>query len=272
MRTGKDMVVESMLDTLRTPEEYQQAIEQRIATWNNIIQSLESITPEQATELQHTLIADIVTLHALAKCTKQVKQSFTDHAPIPQEIAPTPKQTAAKLDQQNVQVAKPQASTTPEGLQVSKPKAQPAAPKQKVYEPAKEELGKVGKLKDQADEIEKNLGEYEAYRTQQLNHQIPGLEKLIEKAELQKTTKSKTRIYQLEGGYEQAKLDFDLLKPKNVKIMPDIKGKKILGQLENGYNINVRSFSSGESLPTLEIQIKKKAIKFRYIMKDILNE
>ena len=261
MGTGKNMVVEPMLDTLRTPEEYQQAIEQRIATWNNIIQSLESITPEQATELQHTLIADIVTLHVLAKCTKQVKQSFTESTPTPQETTPMPKQTAAQLEQQSVQAAKPKASTTPEGLQVSKLKAQSAAPKEKVYEPAKEELGKTGRLKAEAEELEKSLGEYEKCRIKQ---QIPELEKLIEDATFVRITSKNTRIYELNGGYERAKIDFETLQPKNVTIKTDIKGEIMLGKLENGYNVNVRCFSSGESLPTLEIQMKNK-VKFRYI-------
>jgi RHS repeat-associated protein len=69
-------------------------------------------------------------------------------------------------------------------------------------------------------------------------------------------------------GYDQAKLDFAIINPSNVKTYPTVAGETIIGYLLDGTTISVRDHSSGSSdnKPTLEIYdpASETSIKIRY--------
>ncbi len=73
-----------------------------------------------------------------------------------------------------------------------------------------------------------------------------------------------TKQYQKSGNYQRAMQDFESLCPKDVK--PFTKGEVsgLQGKLADGRNVSVRTGSSGENLPTLQIQEAKIKIKIRY--------
>jgi uncharacterized protein RhaS with RHS repeats len=74
-------------------------------------------------------------------------------------------------------------------------------------------------------------------------------------------TKGRTTQWNKGGGMEEANRDFDAKSPKDVTPLPD-GGRR--GTLPDGRQINVRPNSSGEGLPTLEIQNGKNRDKVRY--------
>lgn len=75
-------------------------------------------------------------------------------------------------------------------------------------------------------------------------------------------TKGRTiQFDRFEKGFNQANIDFDFLRPNNVRAFENKVGK--LGSLSDGRNVNVRLDSTADR-PTLEIQNKKNLFKFRY--------
>jgi RHS repeat-associated protein len=74
------------------------------------------------------------------------------------------------------------------------------------------------------------------------------------------TTKGRSKMYDMEGGFEQANKDFDSLNPNNVRSYGD--GKRV-GVLKDGRKVIVRK-DSEDGRPTLEIQKGKNKTKFRY--------
>ncbi len=92
------------------------------------------------------------------------------------------------------------------------------------------------------------------------------IDDLIKDATFLRKTSGNTRIYELKGGYERAKADFESLCPKNIRTIPISATKEtIVGQLENGVKVNVRNHSSYDKIPTLELRLSKnKIIKLRY--------
>lgn len=86
------------------------------------------------------------------------------------------------------------------------------------------------------------------------------LDEMVKTSEAAAKTKGRSSIFKRQGGIEQAKNDFDNLKPQNVRV--DKNGTRY-GELSNGDKINIRTKEwNGET--TIEIQKASKKIKFRY--------
>lgn len=75
------------------------------------------------------------------------------------------------------------------------------------------------------------------------------INKVLSKAKRTPHVSNKVKQYELEGGYVQAKLDFDNMKLADIKNHPN---GTITGMLPDGRCVNVREIS-GEKKPTLEI-------------------
>lgn len=75
-------------------------------------------------------------------------------------------------------------------------------------------------------------------------------------------TKGRIKQFEKKGGFEQANKDFDSIEKTNIR---DIKTGKV-GDLSDGRNINVRTWSTAKGKPTLEIfnRVNKSSIKIRY--------
>ncbi len=77
-------------------------------------------------------------------------------------------------------------------------------------------------------------------------------------------TKGRTLQRDIPGGLQEANDAFDALNPSNVKQIDTPFGPGRVGQLPDGRTVIVRSGSSNDGPPTLEIQKGKKKIKFRF--------
>lgn len=87
---------------------------------------------------------------------------------------------------------------------------------------------------------------------------------LLKDAKPGRETKGKTDQYEKDGGFDQAKKDYDHLNPENSKEIDTAYGKGHTGVLEDGSKVNVRPGST-QGEPTLEIQFPNgKTIKIRY--------
>ncbi|OYD06127.1 hypothetical protein CHM34_17895 [Paludifilum halophilum] len=82
---------------------------------------------------------------------------------------------------------------------------------------------------------------------------------LIKNAKPGDSTKGRSTIYELSGGFEQALKDFNSLEPQIIKSTPELQ----VGKLKDGRTVIVREEST-DGRVTLEIQKGKKKIKFRY--------
>lgn len=87
------------------------------------------------------------------------------------------------------------------------------------------------------------------------------LEEILSKAKKGNKTKGRSKIYEKEGGYEEALKDFEKLNPTEIKKIEI----GLVGRLPDGKYINVRT-SSEDGRPTLEIfnPANKGKIKIRY--------
>ena len=122
------------------------------------------------------------------------------------------------------------------------------------------------------DQLTDNLEAGAAESVMQEANAIPADQKmtiddLAKKSTFIRKTNGNTIIYESSGGYEQAKLDFKSLSPKNIKVKTVPEREIMVGQLDNGQTIIVRNYSTyGDQLPTLELQMTaNKTIKFRYL-------
>jgi hypothetical protein len=91
---------------------------------------------------------------------------------------------------------------------------------------------------------------------------IKSLEDILEESKFCDKTNKGTKIYEKDGGFDQANKDFDNLDLSEIKDIP--KGR--IGKLANGRRVNVRN-SSSDKRPTLEIQRlggKKAEVKIRF--------
>ena len=87
------------------------------------------------------------------------------------------------------------------------------------------------------------------------------IRKILEDAKLVRD-KHRLRQYEKTGGYQQAKTDFESLKPQNVKTEAN---GTVVGELGDGIMANYRG-QSNYGLPTLEIiMVVGKSIKIRYL-------
>lgn len=84
---------------------------------------------------------------------------------------------------------------------------------------------------------------------------------MLETATPGRDTKGRTTQYEKNGGYQKAMDGFNSLDVRNIRDLPNGKGK--VGELPDGRTINVRNGSS-EGSPTLEILEGKNKIKIRY--------
>jgi len=134
---------------------------------------------------------------------------------------------------------------------------------QKLIEEAENETGAqditcpTGQCNEQAKQEEDKKKEEQEKR----------LKELEEEAGVEQKTKGKTRYGEKSGGMDQAKKDFDSLKPDN-PVTQEIpgKGKITTGKLRDGRDINVRDFSS-DGRPTIEIRDNdgnSRGIEIRY--------
>ena len=92
------------------------------------------------------------------------------------------------------------------------------------------------------------------------------VDKILEKAVPRDKTKGRAKQYDKTGGYDQAEKDFNSLdlEEGSVKDITDKEGKKKIGVLRDGRDVNVRE-KSLEGHPTLEIiQPNNTRIKIRY--------
>jgi hypothetical protein len=113
------------------------------------------------------------------------------------------------------------------------------------------------KSKESEDKKEEGSSEKKAEKSEE---KIKTLDDLLEDSKFSNETSSNTKIYEKEGGFEQANEDFDNMDVSDVRDIP--KGK--LGKLPDGRYINVRSGSS-DKRPTIEVQGPgSKTTKIRY--------
>ena len=94
--------------------------------------------------------------------------------------------------------------------------------------------------------------------------QSKNVKDLIDTAKFSNETRTRTKVYEKPGTYEDALRDFESLNLKNVRNCSSPRRLMKLGELENGKTVGVRSNSTLDGRATLELIQNEKSIKIRY--------